>query len=240
MAAMTTMTEPNAPPAIQRAGIWVPNKDIDLPLPSVLEGEEGRLNISRRAFLGVSAAAGGLALSGIPLPGHAAAPASAVGSRPSWPRPSDVRQVWLHRQATGESVVARYFDGNSIDVRDYVACCKILRDVTANHTVQIDLRLLDLLFAIQKWLVSWGIDRPLVIHSGYRTERTNRGLEGAARNSRHLRGQAADIRIQGIPASYLARLASVFGQGGVGFYIDRGFVHVDVGGTPRYWVMGSR
>lgn len=210
------------------SGLWLPNMATGLPLPDCETQPGETALLSRRHFMTGALALG--AAASLPRQAFAAKPAT-----PTWPSPTDIRQVWLARRSTGESVVARYYDGMGINVTDYVACCRILRDVQADKTVQIDVRLLDLLFSIQKWLVAWGIDRPLTIYSGYRSEHTNRNIEGAARNSKHLRGQAADIRIEGIPASYLAKLAAVFGQGGVGFYISSGFVHVDVGRPARFW-----
>jgi uncharacterized protein YcbK (DUF882 family) len=75
----------------------------------------------------------------------------------------------------------------------------------------------------------------MIIHSGYRTEQTNRNLEGAARRSQHLLGRAADITLPGLPATYVGRLAAHYAAGGVGFYPSRDFIHVDTG-QRRFWV----
>lgn len=152
---------------------------------------------------------------------------------PNWPQPNEVRQIWLRRQETGEAVVARYYDGRSLDWAQYEACCTILRDVQSGTVARIDVELLDLIFAIQKWLVDWGIDRPMVVHSGYRTHRTN-SKEGGSARSMHLKGRAIDFHIEGVPAKYLGRLVQIFGIGGVGFYLNRGFVHADTG-SVRQW-----
>lgn len=40
----------------------------------------------------------------------------------------------------------------------------------------------------------WHFDRPVIINSGYRSERLNEKVHGVG-NSQHLRGEAADIRI---------------------------------------------
>lgn len=119
-------------------------------------------------------------------------------------------------------------------MNDYLSVCRILRDVNAGVVAHIDVELMDLMFAIQSWLVSWGIDIPMQINSGYRTERTNSAIEGAARASLHVQGRAADIRMSGIPSDYLGRLAAIFGVGGVGFYAQRHFTHIDTG-SVRYW-----
>lgn len=153
---------------------------------------------------------------------------------PKWPQPNELRQVWLQRKETGESIVARYHDGNKLVMDQYVACCSVLRDVQSGSVVNIDLDLLDLVFSMQKWLTEWGIDRPLLVHSGYRSPKTNM-REGGVRNSLHLHGKAIDFTIQGIPAEYMGRLATVVGVGGVGFYIGQnGFTHIDTG-SVRVW-----
>lgn len=153
---------------------------------------------------------------------------------PRWPQPSQTRQIWLKRQQTGEMLVARYAEGGRIRMDEYVAICRLLRDTQAGVAAYIDLELLDLIFAIQSWLVAWNIDIPIIVTSGYRTPRTNAATEGAALNSMHVKGRAVDVHMPGVPARYLGQLATVFGAGGVGFYSARGFTHLDTGHV-RYW-----
>jgi uncharacterized protein YcbK (DUF882 family) len=56
-----------------------------------------------------------------------------------------------------------------------------------------------------------------------------------ARNSFHMKGQAADIRIPGSSAGEVREVAMSLQAGGVGFYPRRQFVHVDTGDI-RHWV----
>lgn len=156
---------------------------------------------------------------------------------PKWPEPGEVRQIWMRRAQTGDVAVARYYDGNRIDMDQYRSCCTVLRDVRAGVVAHIDVELLDLVFAMQKWLVEWGIDKPLIVHSGYRSSATNSSTEGAALNSKHLEGRAIDFNIAGIPPEYLGRLAKILRVGGVGFYPGRGITHIDTG-PVRYWTHG--
>lgn len=153
---------------------------------------------------------------------------------PNWPQPGEVRQIWLKRPQSGEEVVARYYDNAQINMDEYLKVCRIMRDVRGGVAAYIDVEVLDLVFAMQKWLVAWGIDKPIIIQSGYRSLATNANTEGSAKNSFHLKGQALDIRMPGVPVAYLSRLASIFGVGGVGFYVDKNFVHTDTG-KVRYW-----
>lgn len=192
---------------------------------------------ARRAFLckGAAFVAAG---SGLLVPAQSQAyPAGSVAVD-LWPKPSDVRQIWIRRKSTGEEAVVRYYDGARFDQAAYARACGILRDVKSGVVSSIDLELLDLMFVMQKWLVSWGIDRPLLINSGFRTKVTNDRTEGAVRHSMHLVGRAADVSMAGIPTDYLGRLAAIFRKGGVGFYTGTGFVHIDTGAV-RYW-SGSR
>lgn len=205
-----------------------------------------RSPLSRRSFLraGASAVAVStpLALLGMPEFSHAASISTLQASPqivsrpdiPKWPERDEIRQVWLKRPATGESLVARYFDGQQVSNENYIACCTLLRDVQSGSVVHIDLGLLDLVFSMQKWLVEWGIDRPMTVHSGYRSPATN-AREGGALNSMHMQGRALDFHIEGIPSEYMGRLARIFAVGGVGFYIGKtGFTHVDTG-RVRSW-----
>lgn len=72
---------------------------------------------------------------------------------------------------------------------------------------------------------------PIIINSGYRCTIHNKNVGGAT-GSLHMRGKAADIRVNGDMAE-LGKLADrIFSNGGVGLY--RNFVHVDTG-TSRRW-----
>ena len=73
-----------------------------------------------------------------------------------------------------------------------------------------------------------------IVTSGLRTETTNANTEGAVKNSRHKTEGAADITIPNVPADYLAKLGLYLPGGGVGWYPNRHFVHVD-DWKQRYW-----
>ncbi|MGA8310925.1 MAG: DUF882 domain-containing protein [Terriglobales bacterium] len=57
---------------------------------------------------------------------------------------------------------------------------------------------------------------------------------GVAAHSLHMQGEAIDIRIPGIATSKLRDVALSLHRGGVGFYPQSEFVHVDVG-RVRQW-----
>lgn len=111
----------------------------------------------------------------------------------------------------------------------------LLRDHRTDEIHPIDPRLLDLLHAIR---IEAGQDSCLNIISGYRSPATNAKLRrhsrGVARKSLHIVGHAADIRIPGIQTAKVRKIALRLSRGGVGFYPESDFVHVDIG-QVRAW-----
>lgn len=80
------------------------------------------------------------------------------------------------------------------------------------------------------------IGQPIYVTSGFRCAIHNRNVGGAP-HSLHLQGMAADIRVVGMSVSELANHArEIPFLRGVGVYPSRGFVHVDVRGTPLRWI----
>lgn len=195
--------------------------------------------LGRRSFVkGVAGLLVPMALGGLPITSFASLAGkqlASVGPQiAKWPEPMQTRQIWIKRQETGETAVARYAENGQIRMNDYFTVCRLMRDIKANSVAHIDVELMDLMFAIQSWLVAWGVDIPMVITSGFRTLKTNSSLEGAAKNSMHLKGRAVDVHMPGVPVDYLGRLAAIFSVGGVGFYTSRNFNHLDTGNV-RYW-----
>ena len=87
---------------------------------------------------------------------------------------------------------------------------------------------------MQQALLLHGINRPLVITSGYRSVATNAATENAARNSMHCYAKAADMYVNGISTeSLFATCWSRAVSGGMGYYSSH--VHLD-SGTRRWWV----
>jgi uncharacterized protein YcbK (DUF882 family) len=144
------------------------------------------------------------------------------------------RSLWLVRG--GEQLQATWWSAERGYDRDqYLQLCWALRDLQADRVFPMDHGLLDVLAGLQTWLTRSGVSAPLEIHSGYRTRHTNQKLEGAALNSRHLVGKAADVTVPGVKNVKLAGMASVLGRGGTGLYPGRNFVHIDTG-DERVWV----
>jgi uncharacterized protein YcbK (DUF882 family) len=145
----------------------------------------------------------------------------------------NVRQLTVVRRSTGELGHAVPFWRNGAPDPEGIAKLNwLMRDVRAAAISLVDLRVYYLLAALQ---TEFG-GRPIIITSGYRTKATNDELRrqgiDAARNSFHLRGQAVDVQIDGVPPGHMAALGSRLGLGGVGIYDN--FVHLDTG-PPRFW-----
>jgi uncharacterized protein YcbK (DUF882 family) len=154
----------------------------------------------------------------------------------------DQRSLWLVREAgdrRDELRVTYWTAQRGYDRDQYLQLCWLLRDVRANRVFPIDHDLLAVLCGVQAWLGREGRVAPLRIFSGYRSMTTNKQTEGAALDSRHLLGKAADIAVDGVTNVKLAGIASILGRGGTGYYPGRSFVHVDVG-DERIWVGPGR
>ncbi|WP_374040870.1 YcbK family protein [Massilia sp. erpn] len=156
-----------------------------------------------------------------------------------WLKP---RTLHVIRPASGEKSKLLYWrDGEVIDTA-YQELCHLLRDVNGRETAQIDPKLLETLWGAQAFVARYGIESPVEILSGYRTPSSNKRLieQGipAARQSLHMEGKAADIRIPNLNAEVLGGLVKSFGQGGVGFYYREGprggWIHADTG-LKRTW-----
>lgn len=166
-----------------------------------------------------------------PIPGQ--------GAQDFWSRP---RMVDLQRKDTSERFAIVYWRNGMLDKAGYQKACEVLRDAHVNEIYPMDIRLLDLVCATQAWIRYYGFNAPYLVNSGYRSPKTNARIEGAARNSKHMAGQAIDFTVPGLPADYMGRLAQSFIKtdglgGGVGFYTTAQFTHMDTGrGPERAWV----
>lgn len=93
--------------------------------------------------------------------------------------------------------------------------------------IQIDDALLEILESLRLKL-----GRPIKIVSGYRTESYNRSC-GGANNSYHLKGMAADIRIDNVDPILVGLYGASLGARGIGIYKD--FTHIDTREESYMW-----
>lgn len=159
-----------------------------------------------------------------------------IGERrlPTPLRGANTGTVLLTYRPTGETTDVAYKQGERYLPEALEQIDRLLRDRTADRVAVIDVRLVDLVSDLQAHFGR----RPVEVLSGFRTEVTNAKIRRsnglAARNSLHIRGQALDLRIPGVPTREVYETAVAFQRGGVGTYAGESFVHVDTG-PVRVW-----
>lgn len=101
-----------------------------------------------------------------------------------------------------------------------------------SDTILIDAALVKYLQRIRNWA-----GYPLIISSGYRTPTYNRKI-GSAANSRHTKGEAADIYVKDRKKSIgeIARFAQAIGVPGIEKNEDSNYVHIDTRSKKYYWI----
>ncbi|MDF1872095.1 DUF882 domain-containing protein [Vannielia sp.] len=183
----------------------------------------GSTKISRRGLLGAFAATAVVA-----APTYSKAAGFLRGA-------GDIRQIRMHNGRTGEKLDAIYWiEGSYIkDVEKEINY--FMRDWRRDEVRGMDLRTIDIMAAAHNLL---DISEPYLLLSGYRSPATNAMLRarssGVAKNSLHMKGQAADLRIGSRSVAQVAKAAAACKAGGVGRYSGSNFVHMDCG-VVRQW-----
>ncbi len=184
--------------------------------------EQRSSRMTRRGILGVFAAT---AIAAAPTAGGAFFNRGA----------GDIRRLRMYSGRTGERMDTIYWvDGQYIDeaLREVSL---FMRDWRNGQAVQIDTRTVDIMAAAHRLLDT---SEPYMLLSGYRSPETNAMLRasssGVARNSLHMRGQAADLRMSSRTVRQVAAAAAACNAGGVGRYSGSNFTHMDCGDV-RTW-----
>jgi uncharacterized protein YcbK (DUF882 family) len=147
----------------------------------------------------------------------------------------DIRRIKMYSGRTGERIDMIYWiEGNYI--KDAVSELNyFMRDWRTDGVKSMDLRTVDIMAASHNLL---DVSEPYMLLSGYRSPQTNAMLRsrsrGVAKNSLHMRGQAADLRLASSSVNQMARAAIACNGGGVGRYSGSNFVHMDCG-QVRNW-----
>jgi len=147
----------------------------------------------------------------------------------------DIRRIRMYSGRTGERIDMIYWiDGKYI--KDAVKEVNyFMRDWRSDQVKAIDLRTLDIMAASHNLLES---NEPYMLLSGYRSPATNamlrRRSRAVAKNSLHMQGQAADLRLSSRSVGQVARAATACHAGGVGRYSRSNFTHMDCG-VVRNW-----
>ncbi|MBO9395971.1 DUF882 domain-containing protein [Shimia sp. R9_1] len=147
----------------------------------------------------------------------------------------DIRRIRMYSGRTGERIDTIYWvEGEYI--KDAVSEVNaFMRDWRTNDVINMDIRTIDIMAAAHN-LMDAG--EPYMLLSGYRSPKTNAMLRsrsrGVAKNSLHMKGQAADLRLSSRSVTQMARAAAACRAGGVGRYSGSNFVHMDCG-PVRTW-----
>jgi uncharacterized protein YcbK (DUF882 family) len=148
------------------------------------------------------------------------------------------RKLSIMRTQTGESCTDLiYWSKGKIVPEAYKRLCHLFRDVRENAAISMNPRLFDAFYAGQAWMSDHGFSRIWMVNSGHRTLRTNAVVEGAAKDSSHLRGEAGDVWMQGVSIGYLGELYKRIKPNGVGIYMNKHFLHIDTDASKgvRTW-----
>ncbi len=191
------------------------------------------LVISRRDVIkaGICAALGAALVPSFPHLGFAA------GRNFSASRKSDTREIAFRNSHTGESFSGVYRVGNKYLPDAFDEINMVLRDFRNNEVFPIDPHIVDIIYTVKRMT---GRREPYEIISGYRSPRTNEMLRhasvesGVAKNSLHTTGRAIDLRIPGYTTRRIRDAGVSLRAGGVGYYPDSDFVHLDCG-KVRVW-----
>ncbi|MEL6620856.1 MAG: DUF882 domain-containing protein [Pseudomonadota bacterium] len=179
--------------------------------------------ITRRAILGAFAAT---AVTAAPTYTNAAGFLRGSG---------DIRRLRMYSGRTGERIDMIYWIEGQYIKESVKQINHFMRDWRTNQVKGIDLRTVDIMAAAHNLLDA---DEPYMLLSGYRSPQTNAMLRsrsrGVAKNSLHMKGQAADLRMSTRSVSQMARAAQACRGGGVGKYSGSNFVHMDCG-VVRSW-----
>jgi uncharacterized protein YcbK (DUF882 family) len=195
----------------------------DEPGTTVGMTEKTKLGVTRRGLLGVFAA-------------------SVVAAAPTYSNAfgllrgsGDIRRIRMYSGRTGESLDTIYWIEGEYIPEVMKEINYFMRDWRSDDKIQIDNRAIDIMAAAHNLM---DVSEPYMLLSGYRSPATNAMLRnrssGVARNSLHMKGQAADLRLKSRSVSQMARAAEACASGGVGRYSRSNFVHMDCG-PIRHW-----
>lgn len=178
--------------------------------------------MNRRIFLRSAAA----------FAGSTIAPAALANSTPALKIDKELHLYNIH---TGEFVKTTFQQAGEYDQQSLAELDHLLRDHRSGESTLISRTLLDDIHSLQQMFKP---NQAIEIISGYRSPKTNEKLRAmghnVAKRSLHMQGKAIDIRIPGINLRQVRKAALALKSGGVGYYPNSGFIHLDVG-RVRQW-----
>lgn len=169
-----------------------------------------------------------LALS-VPASAHQEAPGEQArvlqvleGERGS--EPQTYEQFVVHAINTGEDVTIDMVAGEATEASRQ-SLTHQFRCLRTEREAEIDTHVISLLFQLARH-----VHAPIELVSGYRAPTHARD------HNYHARGQAADVRVKGLPTRTFFQLARSLHIPGLGLYPASGMIHIDVRDVPYRWV----
>ena len=136
---------------------------------------------------------------------------------------------------TGEKLSITYRENGVLIPEALAEINHYLRDFRTEQIHTIDVALLDKLSTLFSTFDERG---NFEVISGYRSPHTNAVLRqvttGVAEHSLHIEGRAIDVRLTSAKTTDLRDAALALQSGGVGYYAESNFVHLDTGNN-RSW-----
>lgn len=147
-----------------------------------------------------------------------------------------VRALAMLHTHTGERIDLVYAREDRYVPAALLGLNRFLRDHYSGNVGLMDPQVFDQLYRVQQLLDN---KTAFEVISGYRCPATNSHLRqtrggGVAKKSLHMEGRAIDVRLPGVPLAELHEAALSLRAGGVGFYPDDQFLHLDTG-RVRNW-----
>ncbi|QEW20192.1 Peptidase M15 [Marinibacterium anthonyi] len=141
----------------------------------------------------------------------------------------------MYSGRTGERVDMIYWIEGTYIKDALTEITHFMRDWRNDKHMNIDSRTVDIMAAAHNLM---DVNEPYMLLSGYRSPETNamlrRRSSGVAKNSLHMKGQAADLRLASRSVNQMVKAAMACHGGGVGKYSGSDFVHMDCG-PVRHW-----
>lgn len=150
-------------------------------------------------------------------------------------RATEPRALAFYHTHTGERLRVTYAANGRYLPEALEEVNHFLRDFRTGDVHRMDPRLLDILHELRRRAGGRGTYE---IISAYRSAKTNdmlrRRSDGVAKRSLHMEGKAMDVRLVGARLDLLRNEALALQAGGVGYYPDSEFIHVDTGRVRRW------
>lgn len=152
-----------------------------------------------------------------------------------WAKIPEKRTLRLYHVRAQKELTLTYAAGKAYNRKALAQVNSFLRDYQTGQIHQMDPKLLDILWVVQREM---GYKGAYNVVSAFRSPQTNRKLRradtGVAGHSLHMQGKAIDISLPGAHLEQIRQCAMGMRTGGVGYYPQSDFVHLD-SGSFRTW-----